>query len=67
MSLLSLLLLLVPLSASAKDLGELIANSYQQNSTANLFWSGSPFARTKSTISLVLTAVSSVINRRQTP
>ena len=35
MPLLHLLLLLVPLSASAEDLGELSANPYQQNSTAN--------------------------------
>jgi len=44
MPLLLLLLLLVPLSTSAKDLGELSANPYQQNSTANPFGAGSPFA-----------------------
>ena len=35
MPLLHLLLFLVPLSSVAKDLGELSANPYQQNSTAN--------------------------------
>ncbi len=44
MSLLLRLLLLVPLSASAKDLGELSANPYQQNSTANPYGAGSAFA-----------------------
>jgi hypothetical protein len=44
MSLLLLMLLLVPLSASAKDLGELSANLYQQNSTANPYRAGSLFA-----------------------
>lgn len=44
MTLLLLLLLLVPLSTSAKDLGELSANPYQQNSMANPFGAGSPFA-----------------------
>ena len=44
MSLLFLLLLLVPLSASANDLGELSANPCQQNSTANKYGAGSPFA-----------------------
>lgn len=44
MPLLLLLLLLVPFSASAKELGELSANPYQQNSTANPFGAGSPFA-----------------------
>ena len=44
MPLLLLLFLLVPVSASAKDLGELSANPYQQNSTANRFGAGSPFA-----------------------
>ena len=44
MSLLLLLLLLVPFPVFAKDLGELSANPYQQNSTANRFGAGSPFA-----------------------
>lgn len=44
MSLIFLLLLLLPLSAFAKDLGELSANPYQQNSTANPYGAGSPFA-----------------------
>lgn len=44
MPLLLFLLLLAPLSSSAKDLGELSANAYQQNSTANPFGAGSPFA-----------------------
>lgn len=44
MSLLLLWLLLVPLSTSAKDLGELSANPYQQNFTANSYGAGSPFA-----------------------
>ncbi|WHZ29178.1 MAG: hypothetical protein OJF51_003979 [Nitrospira sp.] len=39
-----LLLLLAPLSSVAKDLGELSANPYQQNSTANRYGAGSPFA-----------------------
>ena len=44
MPLLLLFLLLAPVSASAKDLGELSANPYQENSTANPFGAGSPFA-----------------------
>ena len=44
MPLLILLLLLAPVSASAKDLGELSANPYQHNSTANPYGAGSPFA-----------------------
>ncbi len=44
MPLLLLLFLLVPVSASAKDIGELSANPYQQNSTANSYGAGSPFA-----------------------
>lgn len=44
MPLLFFLLLLVPLSASAKDLGELSANPYQNNATANPYGTGSPFA-----------------------
>jgi hypothetical protein len=37
-------LLIVPVSASAKDIGELSANLYQQNSTDNPYGAGSPFA-----------------------
>jgi hypothetical protein len=37
-------LLPLPISVNAKDLGELSANPYQQNSTANLYGAGSPFA-----------------------
>lgn len=44
MSLFLLFLLLAPVSASAKDLGELSASPYQQNSTANPYGAGSPFA-----------------------
>ena len=44
MPLFLLLLLLAPLSASAKDLGGLSANPYQENSTANPYGAGSPFA-----------------------
>ena len=44
MPLLLLFLLLVPISASAQDLGELSADACQQNSTANLFGAGGPFA-----------------------
>ena len=44
MPLLLLLLLLAPVSVSAKDLGELSANPYQQNSTANPYGAGSSFA-----------------------
>ncbi len=44
MPLLLLLFLLVPLSASAKDLGELSVNPHQQKSTANPYGAGSPFA-----------------------
>jgi hypothetical protein len=44
MPLLLLLLLLAPLSVPAKDLGELSANSYQQNSTGNPYGAGRPFA-----------------------
>ena len=44
MPLFLLLLLLLPLFSSAKDLGELSANLYQQNSTANKYGAGSPFA-----------------------
>ncbi len=43
MPLLLLLLLLVPPLVSAKDLGELSANPYQQNSTSNQFGAGSSF------------------------
>ncbi|MBS0156597.1 MAG: hypothetical protein JSS38_18590 [Nitrospira sp.] len=44
MPLLLLLFLIAPVSVSAKDLGELSANPHQQNSTANPFGAGSPFA-----------------------
>ncbi len=45
MPLLLLFLLLAPLSSFANDLEELSANPYQQNSTANSFGAGSPFAQ----------------------
>ena len=66
MPLFLLLLLLAPVSASAKELGELSANPYQQNSTANPYGAGSPFGRTGSTILSVLTAARSAINQRRT-
>ena len=41
--LLLFLLLPLPLSVHAEDLGELSANPYNPNSTSNLFGAGSPF------------------------
>ena len=44
MPLFLLLLLLCPLSASAEDLGDLSANQFDSDSTANPFGAGSPSA-----------------------
>jgi hypothetical protein len=41
--LLFLLLLPLPLSVQAEDLGELSANPFNPDSTSNRFWAGSPF------------------------
>jgi hypothetical protein len=65
--LLLFLLLPLPLSVHAEDLGELSANPFNPDSTSNPFGAGSPFKADGLNNPFSPTAVPSATNRRRIP
>jgi len=65
--LLASLLVLIPLTVHAEDLGELSANPFNPDSTSNPFGAGSPFKPDGLNNPFSPTAVPSAINRRRIP